>query len=275
MIREAPRPDALQRAFDGRVRRLEDQAVRDLMARLNGVRRDLAGEIAGTDWERYALPRLRRSVDDAMAKFRTEYADVMERTTSEAWVVGENALPELVGGQVGKYVAFPALDPAVLTVAQEMTGDLITEITNTARQKIVGEIQRGLMGDRPLTDVMKRVGRNLDDPGVFQSVADRAEVITRTETNRVYNIANHERDQQFGAMAPDLGLEVVKRWIATPGPRTRAAHRAANGQEVPLDKPFIVGGEPMMFPLDPGASARNTVNCRCTYRRVFRKRSES
>jgi len=35
---------------------------------------------------------------------------------------------------------------------------------------------------------------------------------------------------------------------------------------VPLDKPFIVSGEPLMFPGDgsKGASPGNLINCRCS-----------
>ena len=272
MILEAPSPDAAQRAFAMRITRLEDRAVRDLMARLEKTRSELAGEVMSTDWDRFSIPRMKRAVERAMAQFREEYKGVLDDATSEAWVIGDQALPEMVSSQVGSYVPFPSLDPAVLTVAQEMTGDLITDITADARGKIVGEIQRGLMGDRPITDVMRRVGRNLDDKGVFRDIADRAEVITRTETSRVYNIANHERDKQFSDMAPDLGIVVTKRWISAHDSRSRPAHFAAHGQEKPIDKPFIVGGEPLMFPLDPAASAWNTVNCRCTYRRLFNKK---
>jgi hypothetical protein len=32
---------------------------------------------------------------------------------------------------------------------------------------------------------------------------------------------------------------------------------------IPVDKPFIVGGEALMQPLDPTASPAQTRNCRC------------
>ena len=34
-------------------------------------------------------------------------------------------------------------------------------------------------------------------------------------------------------------------------------------ESIPVDEPFDVDGEPMMYPHDPSGSAFNVVNCRC------------
>lgn len=62
------------------------------------------------------------------------------------------------------------------------------------------------------------------------------------------------------------GVIVKKRWIATIDNRTRHYHAEADGQTVPNDEPFIVGGERLMFPGDSsmGASGWNLYNCRCS-----------
>ncbi|MED0735660.1 phage minor head protein [Aneurinibacillus thermoaerophilus] len=65
--------------------------------------------------------------------------------------------------------------------------------------------------------------------------------------------------------------EVVtsKKWRSANNSRTRPDHKAANGQIVPLDKPFIVGGEKLMHPGDPRGSAKQIVHCRCTMQAVI------
>ena len=57
-----------------------------------------------------------------------------------------------------------------------------------------------------------------------------------------------------------------KRWKTFGDSRVRGTHRAAAGQTVPLDQPFIVGNSRLMFPCDSslGASPAEIVNCRCT-----------
>jgi SPP1 gp7 family putative phage head morphogenesis protein len=60
------------------------------------------------------------------------------------------------------------------------------------------------------------------------------------------------------------GIEGKKRWLATLDERTRPAHQAADGQEVPSDGKFTVGGVKMEYPGDPAGGAENTIRCRCS-----------
>jgi len=61
-------------------------------------------------------------------------------------------------------------------------------------------------------------------------------------------------------------------WLTTLDGRERGAkptdnfnHRAANGQQRPIDTPFTVSGERLMYPGDEsmGASLGNIIQCRC------------
>jgi hypothetical protein len=58
----------------------------------------------------------------------------------------------------------------------------------------------------------------------------------------------------------------VKVWGTMGDDKVRPAHEDADGQEQPLDQPFIVDGEMLMYPgdTDLGASAGNVCNCRCS-----------
>lgn len=84
----------------------------------------------------------------------------------------------------------------------------------------------------------------------------RARAISRTETHS-------------GAMASGLesakiiGIDSHKEWNAVGDSRTREDHDAVDGQTVPLDAPFRVGGARMQHPGDPRAPAEQVVNCRC------------
>lgn len=85
---------------------------------------------------------------------------------------------------------------------------------------------------------------------------ERAVTICRTELISASNYGS-----LLGAEA--TGLKLRKTWIATPGPRTRPTHAAADGQAVPLAGSFTVGGEAARYPGDPLLSAGERVRCRC------------
>lgn len=64
-----------------------------------------------------------------------------------------------------------------------------------------------------------------------------------------------------------------KKWLTSRDARVRRPtksspfdHAAAEGQTVPVDQPFIVSGEQLMYPGDGsmGASIGSLINCRCT-----------
>lgn len=89
----------------------------------------------------------------------------------------------------------------------------------------------------------------------------RREAISRTESIRAASQGTLELGKSWG----------VKRkfWIGSLDGRQRASHEAAikfyNEQgAIPIDQPFIVNGVSMNAPGDPGAPAKEVVNCRCT-----------
>lgn len=84
--------------------------------------------------------------------------------------------------------------------------------------------------------------------------------IARTETTRFENVG---RLDAYSSLE-NKGFQVYKEWVAVGDNKTRPAHKNANGQQVPLDKPFNVGGEKLMYPGDPNGTAGNVINCRCT-----------
>lgn len=84
-----------------------------------------------------------------------------------------------------------------------------------------------------------------------------AAAVTRTEVNAVCNLAAMDAAYRQGKR--------FKTWKTFGDLKVRPSHKAANGQRVPLDMPFTVGGYEMMFPNDNslGAPAGEVVNCRC------------
>jgi hypothetical protein len=103
------------------------------------------------------------------------------------------------------------------------------------------------------------VGNNLNDKGIFRSIADRAECITRQECGRILEEASQSRMEAAATVVPRL----KKMWQHGASRIPRLTHLAAVGQTRDVDKPFDVGGEELMYPRDMNGSPGNTINCSC------------
>lgn len=96
----------------------------------------------------------------------------------------------------------------------------------------------------------------------------RAETIARTEVVGAGRSGQYHSDVQSG-------IVIGKQWRSALQERTRIGHREADGQIVKLEEPFYVANgkgqlEPLQFPGDSEyASADNTINCRCWYKRIL------
>lgn len=123
-------------------------------------------------------------------------------------------------------------------------------------RKLESELTTAILKGESIPDIAKRL------KGVSEGYLGDTIRIARTETTRVENSAK----QAVGDEGKRLHFNMWKRWVATADDRTRDEHAAADGQEVPNDEPFEVGGELMMYPGDIslGASAWNVISCRCT-----------
>ncbi len=110
---------------------------------------------------------------------------------------------------------------------------------------------------------MRKAAKMLKDDFAFSPV--RAAAIARTETTGAYNLG-HQASYDFLAQSGDIG---GKEWLGVADKDQRESHAEANGQIVPVDQDFIVGGESAKYPGDPSLSAAERVNCRCTTAGVF------
>lgn len=172
--------------------------------------------------------------------------------------------------------AFEEIRPELLEALAE--SETMEEMTDR-----VGRVLNIDAGTRALRAEIRDVDRELDDD-TLNPVA-RAELIARRRTLwaehdetfsdwrwKARRIARTEaagavNSGQLAAAIEDeaeTGERYHKRWLATDDVRTRATHRVADGQTVPLRGKFRVGGYLLDFPADPIVIApHETINCRC------------
>lgn len=90
----------------------------------------------------------------------------------------------------------------------------------------------------------------------------KATMLARTDLVSMANGGNYMAARmvfQFEAQPP------LKVWLNAHDARVRPSHVEANGQKVPLESPFRVGGADLMYPGDGQAPAREVIHCRCTF----------
>jgi uncharacterized protein with gpF-like domain len=127
----------------------------------------------------------------------------------------------------------------------------IDSITNADRSRMNTILSDGAEQGLSPKEIAGNLGDNFED-----MTSGRAMTIAQTETNGAYNYSSLQA-------ATDVAPNWVKEWIVT-SDNPRPAHEDADGQEVPIDEPFDVDGEDLMYPGDPSGSEGNTINCQCT-----------
>lgn len=239
--------------------KLEDAEVRKAIKLLADARKEVAAQVASTEWQSYHLQQLKAAIERAMQEFGNQYGVDLRNAQRDFWEQGIGMV-DLPLNAVGVTVYLPAIDTTALSIMQGFSTDLVQGLAKDAAQQINREITLGLIGQKTPHEVMQAVGRNLKDPSVFKSIAARAETITRTEAGRALEMASQARMTVAAEVVPGL----QKQWMHGKVIRMpRMAHLAAAGQIRDVDKPFDVGGEKLMYPRDPAGSARNTINCGC------------
>lgn len=158
----------------------------------------------------------------------------------------------------GKGYAFDAR-PAVTSYLTQVDNRMV-RTPGEVFDVVAGEVSKGAGLGESIPKIADRIDEVLTATGT-ERWPNRAVTVARTETIGALNAG---RQDAFVSVAEALEGEWEQMWLATVDARTREDHAAADGQRVPTGSPFIVGGEPLMFPGDPAGSAGNVINCRCS-----------
>lgn len=148
-------------------------------------------------------------------------------------------------------------------LASEVFIHSVQSIVTTFYDDVQAVISSGIAKQATRKEIQKDILNVMATKSKF-----RAETIAITETSKASSYASHKRALD---MQNELGLDMQKQWIAVQDSRTRNAHLAMRGKEpIGINEMFIVGGEKMDRPHAGGASARNTIRCRCVLRYIVK-----
>lgn len=141
---------------------------------------------------------------------------------------------------------------SVIRRALELQAQKITGINRITQSRIADQLKLGLESGEGLAELTARI-RNVTGFNIHKSQG-----IARTQTAGAIGSGRHVGMQQ-------AGIE-VKVWLTSGDEHVRDTHKDAGkryARGIPLNEPFVVGGDFLMHPGDPGGSPANVINCRC------------
>lgn len=212
---------------------------------------------APSDYERWVLPALQRSIREAMATLADEATRQLEGDIDAAWAAGIEMVDQpIAAGGVEIAAVLPQVDVRQLAAMRTFLTGKIRDLTAAMVEQVNTEIGLVAIGAKPPSDAVTAIAA-MRDGAVGRS---RAITIVRTELGRAYETAGQERKLQASKLLPGLR----KQWRRSGKLHSRLTHDVIDGQIRKIDEPFDVAREKIMYPRDPKASARNTINCGCT-----------
>jgi uncharacterized protein with gpF-like domain len=149
--------------------------------------------------------------------------------------------------------------PAVSAHLAEVSNRMV-RVPDEVFDLVSGQVSQAVNLGESIPDISDRIAQTLDSTATPRW-SNRATVTARTET---IGALNSGRSDAFRALAGETGRGFEKVWISTVDDRTRETHVDADGQRVPVDQPFVVGGFELDYPGDPDGPAEEVIQCRCT-----------
>jgi hypothetical protein len=238
-------------------------STKEFVAIINKMRQEIVLVIAETG---EINPISSEAIKQRIKIIVEKYQQIFERALSDnqrrMFIKGIQVVDKTVTGG-GLMIGVPYLSESKLELLKSYNAELITRISDDTRHRIAQEIDLALLGQKPAEAVIKAIGRNLKDPSIFGTVGKRAEVIHRTEVNRIQEIATSDRMKQVSKQIPDL----MKEWFHSFRGIPRPGHLALHQTIIKATEKFRLIGENGIYlidaPLDPSLPVEEVANCGC------------
>lgn len=243
----------------------ELQNPRWLIKLINEFRRQVVMTIIENEEYIYRnREKLKAMIDEIITHYEQRLKYELTENDKRLFWRAIKVIDEIIEGY-GIKRALPFVDDTIINELAEYRAELITKITNEARNKIKIEITQIALGLKDTRSAINEIGRNLKDKSIFKSILDRAEVIQRTETNRIYAYATWKRIEQWGQI---LGDKLYKQWIHSHLGVPRQSHLALDGKIIKWNEYFEIHNKKRgiiktLHPYAPNLPPEEVVNCRC------------
>jgi hypothetical protein len=138
-----------------------------------------------------------------------------------------------------------------------LTNDVVSKVLDMAEQAAQRQSER-------IADLIKQMdadGASLKE--IKKAVKDMVDARGSWRRGLSIHASTAMMEGVKAAVYGEAKTLITRRWNTQEDERVRATHRKAHGKTRVSNRPFKVGGAPMMFPGDPTAPVGETANCRC------------
>ncbi len=209
---------------------------------------------APTEWQAWYLPQLQASISDTLVQYGSTVAGVAGNAQAGAVATASDAVASTLRVRAG--VLLPAVQTSQLDAMKVFMTSKVKDITVDLANKVNTDLGLVIIGAKSPYEAIASVESRLAG-GI-----DRAATIVTTEVMRAYSAAAQAQAEKYHAQ---FGLVSYKTWRKSGKLAPRVNHVIIDGQRVRFDQPFKLNGGlvKMMYPRDPKAPAKETINCGC------------
>lgn len=222
---------------------LDLEAQEEELNKMNEEFARLAILFVATESERQAL-----YIQNTNAKELTEAQQNAIISNSRKQAKLQTAIQELTA-QINE-IRFSAFARGEV-IAPESVAKLTARLDKYQRQ--LDELQKNQKAD-----IAKGIEENLQAKEEW-----RSELIAEMSVGIAESWARNQEVATLAVVLAEQGISLKKRWQTILDGRERPTHHRANGQIVPINQKFIVGGYPANYPRDPSLPMKELANCRC------------
>ena len=241
--------------------RIQRDTAKELQRLLRRAERELRAQMAGgSDFTHWLNPQLRQSVRKTLETLGTDMGKAVVTGAEAAWDAGMalvdapiDAALKLDDPQARVAAHLASVDLRQLGAMREFLTTKMSDVSLQAINRVNTALGLAATGVHSTGEAVGDVAK------ILGSTRKRGVTIVRTELGRAYSVAGQERMTQAQQRLPGL----KKQWRRSGKIHSRFEHDAADGQIQEVGQPFQVGGVELMYPRDPAAPARHTINCGC------------
>lgn len=241
-------------------------AVRQM---LDALRKQIVGELAALPAESFTAYRQRQalaSIEKHLADFESAAKTEGAKLITSMWEAGGGLLTTAAaaGGTPAIVTGFGHISANIVETLKDFTFGRYAAMTSDLRGRINARLTLGVLGQATPQQIAGDIAGSIDNPSIFKSIAERAEVITQTEMGRAFSVATQKSME--GALSSLPGMK--KLWIHAGHPRMpRQVHLLMHGQTRAIDAAFYktAEGASVLYPRDPKAPIKEVIRCGCTH----------